>query len=173
MNREQRRTAKRMEGRKLPMQRIHNDPFSLAMYKATALTGEEVNRAITRVRSAFDAMRRGEATYRQMACLCTAMELSLSIEQMGVVKGLSQQLLAAEDAILRLLGAAKAAPGGWKPPVCRGEQLTVIDEFIDLHKFQLEQISYGEYQRAWQMTVGRTRSKGGDVLKAEPTELTH
>lgn len=173
MNREMRRQVQRMEGRKPHMVRVNKDPMGLALYNATALTPKEVGAAVGRIRQSFDALRRGEATYRQMACLCTAAELSLSIEQMGVVKGLQQQLDATSAVILTLLGAAKraakASPDGWKSPVCTGAQIAQIDEFIPLHKFQLEQISYGEYQRAWQMTIGRTRSKGGDVLKAEPT----
>jgi hypothetical protein len=142
------------------------NPIALALHKATGFTPIELSRIEVQLRGHFDALRSGDGTRYHFAGVCTACELGLAIESRGIVRGLRDQLQAAERLLLELKGKAEIG-GGWINPILTGPQLTQLDELIDLHLFQLKQLSYGEYQAAWRLMVGRVTSSGGDLIREE------
>ena len=50
-------------------------------------------------------------------------------------------------------------------------ELDAIHLLLDLHQFQLEQLSYGEFRRAYEATEARVRSSGGQLVR--PSEVGH
>lgn len=142
----------------------HADTMTLALHRATALTAQEVEQIIGRAETAFDALRQGQATYLHLCCLGTTCNLGLIIEKQGVVRGMQQPMSEAEQAIQELVRQGQSDPSGWKPPVMRSAQLLCLKELLVLHRFQLEQLSYNEYQRAWTTLKGRARSMGVATL---------
>lgn len=44
-------------------------------------------------------------------------------------------------------------------------ELDAIHLLLDLHQFQLEQLSYGEFRRAYLTTEGQVKSRGGAVQR--------
>ena len=142
------------------------NPIALALHKAAGFTRIELSRIEAQLRGHFDALRSGGGTRHHFAGVCTACELGLAIESRGVVRGLREQLQVVERLLLDLKGKAETG-GGWINPILTGPQLSLLDEMIDLHLFQLKQLSYGEYQAAWRLMVGRVTSSGGEVLREE------
>lgn len=140
------------------------NPIALALHKATGFTPVELSRIEAQLRDHFGALRSGDGTRYHFAGVCTACELGLAIESRGIVRGLRDQFQAAERLLLELRGKAEIG-GGWINPILTGPQLSQLDELIDLHLFQLKQLSYGEYQAAWRLMVGRVTSSGGDLIR--------
>lgn len=140
------------------------NPIALALHKATGFTSLELSRIEAQLRDHFGALRSGGGTRYHFAGVCTACELGLAIESRGIVRGLRDQLQAAERLLLELKSKAEIG-GGWINPILTGPQLSQLDELIDLHLFQLKQLSYGEYQAAWRLMVGRVTSSGGDLIR--------
>ena len=144
------------------------NPIALALHKATGFTPVELSRIEAQLRGHFDALRSGDGTRHHFAGVCTACELGSAIESRGVVRGLREQFREAERLLLELKGKAEIG-GGWINPILTGPQLSQLDEMVDLHLFQLKQLSYGEYQAAWRLMVGRVTSSGGDLIREEVT----
>jgi hypothetical protein len=143
---------------------VPTNPIALALHKAAGFTSLEFLRIEEQLRGHFDALRSGGGTRYHFAGVCTACELGLAIESRGIVRGLRDQFQAAERLLLELKGKAEIG-GGWINPILTGPQLSQLNEMVDLHLFQLKQLSYGEYQAAWRLMVGRVTSSGGDLIR--------
>lgn len=75
------------------------------------------------------------------------------IERQGVVRGLSIQIADADRAVMAMRLRADAASGKVGPLF--GQEIAALDEFIRIHRFQLDQLSQGEYERALKSVAGR------------------
>ncbi len=87
------------------------NPIALALHKATGFTPVELSRIEVQLRGHFDALRSGDGTRYHFAGVCTACELGLAIESRGIVRGLRDQLQAAERLLLELKGKAEIGGG--------------------------------------------------------------
>jgi len=142
-----------------------SNPMALALHKASGFTRAELARIEAQLRGHFDALRAGHGTRHHFAGVSTFVELGLAIESQGVVRGLRDRFQAAERLLLQLKGTAeRQGAAAWANPILTGPQIAMLDELVDLHLFQLKQLSYGEYQAAWRLMVGRVTSSGGEVL---------
>lgn len=77
--------------------------------------------------------------------------------------GVREQFAAAEQVLLAIQDRAEAG-GDWVSPALTDDEQALLGEMIDLHLFQLSQLSYGEYLKAWRLMTARARSAGGQVL---------
>lgn len=144
-----------------------------AQSRASKLTHKELRHMLDPTRHAVTQAKRGLLIERQWLQLCTAVNVGQAIEAGGVVRGLTQQLDAAHDALqaisLRATGAVlpyKAAP--WIRPTLYAAEMAALDDLVTVHTYQLKQISYGEYQAAWRLATARVRSAGGEVVDGSP-----
>ena len=136
----------------------HN-PFVIARNQATLLTSEERAKVMTPLGAAADRMRRGQASDNDWAVLTGSLLMAQSIEKQGVVRGLAGHL----DGVDRALVAIEARA------TRHFHELDAIHLLLDLHEFQLEQLSYGEFRRAYEATEARVRSSGGQLVR--PSEV--
>lgn len=157
-------------GRKPRRQRrISRDPITLAKNNATRLTVAEIARAITPLRTAARALREGVATEWEWAIVASAINVALSIDKQGVVRGLAEHLRSAEGALQGIYARAKTS-GTWCATALYYQELDHITTAVDLHEFQVGKLSFGEWRRALKQAEAEIRSVGGRVLDVVRTE---
>lgn len=148
-------------------QRTHANPMALAKHFASAFSAQELQGIQGQMHRHYEALRTGTASRVNFAGICTYCELGLAIERHGVVRGLSPQLTQAEQA-LKNIKARCDLPTGWKPPVLNWQEMEILAELRTLHFFQLQQLSYAEYRRAWRDMLNRVQLDGGEVIQEQP-----
>lgn len=127
------------------------------------LTPSEIAQVITPVRAAMLHLKRCTATQHDFVWLCTAGQIGMSIERGGVVRGLASHMQAGLDA-LQAVAARGTTAGEWRSPAMRAAEIDAIDTMLDLHEYQLKQLSYGEFTQANRSAALRVSSTGGQVF---------
>jgi hypothetical protein len=172
LNRAARRAA--MKERKRPGLRrerpVTPDTIVLATARATRATPDEVQSVLGPLSDAFKALREGVGTELQWAILAGSLNVAMTIENQGVVRGLAGHLTAAERALQGVANRAMAS-GAWRATALYWQEIEAIDEFVSLHRFQLEQLSNGEIRRAINRSAAIVEAQGGKVL--DVSELRH
>lgn len=151
----------RKQTRRKPRRLVN--PLALAVQQATRLTADEVDQQMGPCRAAFAALRQGVATLRQWQVMAATLTIAASIEKQGVVKGLAG-VLAEVDEALDAIDARASVGQDWRAPVLRGAEIRLLQEFLHVHQFQLEQLSYREYRQACAQAVARVRCGGGVAI---------
>lgn len=147
-----------MNGRKKPRQPrwpARVDSMRLAMVSASCLTQAEITHLLEPVRLALAAARQAQATSTQWSNLATACAVALAIERQGVVCGLSEHLHTADE-VLQAIAARCDTPSGWQRTPLYFHEIDALTTFVDLHAFQIKQLSAAEYQRAVDLATTRT-----------------
>jgi hypothetical protein len=139
------------------------DPITLAMRRACRVPAAEIAEVMVPIASSFQALREGVATEDQWAVLAGTAELALAIEHKGVMRGLMGHLQAAEAALQAIYRRAMAT-GTWQRTALYFQEISALDEFIWLHKTQLEALSEGEWRAAHQRAEALVRSARGRVV---------
>lgn len=138
------------------------DLISKVLSNVAKLTPDEVAQAITPMRAAMLHLKRRTATEMDFKWLTTCAQIGMSIERQGVVRGLAQHLQAALD-VCRAIDDRARATGQWCSPCLRGSEIETLDTAIDLHEYQLQKLSYGEFINASEHAARYARSTGGEV----------
>lgn len=160
-----------MSGRSKPARRrairpVTLDPITLAIHRASKPPAQDIEAVLQPMRESFTALREGVASELQWAVLASSVNVALTIENQGVVTGLAAHLKAAERALQEIYHRAIAG-GQWRAAALYWQEIDAIDEFIPLHKFQLEQLSRGEVIRAMNQTEAAIRSCKGSVIHVD------
>lgn len=154
----------------------HGRPKRKPRYPAVVNTMDLVSRRVALVtpadladvmeplQTAFTALREGVATEWQWSVLASAMNCAQAIEKQGVVRQLAGHLRAAELALQSIYNRAMAT-GRWQATALYYIELDAIDTAIDLHKFQLQQLSTGEVIKALDYAQAEVRSSGGRAVR--------
>jgi hypothetical protein len=142
------------------------DLISKVLDNVGRLTPSEVAQAITPMRAAMLALKRRTATELDWMWLVTCAQVGMSIERQGVVRGLAQHLQDALDVCSTIADRAHTS-GQWCSPCLRGDEIETLDTAIDLHEYQLQQLSYGEYTQACERARKHVSSTGGQVVHVE------
>lgn len=144
------------------------NPLLVARYHATTLTPAELTGILTPIQAAFDALRRGAARCDDWCVLAGSLGVAQNIERQGIVRGLHGHLQAAEQALqaIEARATANAPRVPWAAPTLHFHEIEAVHVFIDVHAFQLRQLSYAEFRRAYLATEGQVKSRGGTVQRA-------
>jgi hypothetical protein len=156
-----------VSGRTKP-RRIHRratttNPIALAVLQASKAEPEDIDLVIKPLQVAFTALREGVATELQWCVLASNVGIAMTIEQQGIVRGLGAHLVAADRALHAIYRRAMEH-GAWRPTALYWQEIDAIDEFIPLHRFQLEQLSRGELARAVEKTRAAVAGGRGRVI---------
>lgn len=158
-------------GRKKPrMARISANPLMLALMTATKLTKAEISEVMTPVRQCLKAVREGVSTRLQFEVLQSTMLIAEGIEHSGIVRGLADHIASALQACSAIEARALTS-GAWQQTELAFTELDALDAAVDLHEYQLQQLSAGELHRIVQQTMARTASTGGNVVRVSETDL--
>ncbi len=139
------------------------DPIRTAHLYSTRLTAAELADVMVPIRACLAAAVAGVATLLQHQVLDTQAELATEIERTRIVRGLAGHITQAQAALESWAWRAMAT-GNWRPVPLEFAEQDALATFVDLHEFQLQQLSAGEIYRASQRMVARVQSAGGQVL---------
>lgn len=139
------------------------NPALTAMLYSTSLTAAELADIVCPIRACLAAAVSGVATQLQHQVLDTQAELATEIERTRIVRGLAGHIAQAQAALSSWAQRAMAS-GTWLPAALEFAEQDALATFVDLHEFQLQQLSAGEIYRASQRMIARVQSAGGKVL---------
>ena len=148
------------------------DPIRTAHLYSTRLTAAELADVMVPIRACLAAAVAGVATLLQHQVLDTQAELATEIERTRIVRGLAGHI-AQSQAALQSWASRSLAGGDWRPVQLEFAEQDALATFVDLHEFQLQQLSAGEIYRASVRMIARVQSAGGQVLHVDNTQITH
>ena len=138
--------------------------MDLVSRRVALVTPADLAQVMEPLQAAFTALRQGVATEWQWSVLASGMNCAQAIEKQGVVRQLAGHLRAAELALQSIYNRAMAT-GKWQATSLYYIELDAIDTAIDLHKFQLQQLSTGEVIKALDYAQAEVRSSGGRAVR--------
>lgn len=142
------------------------NPLMVFNQHNSKLTAAEVAETMGSLRTAFSHMREGVATHNEYVVLHSSMLIAQEIEQLGVVRGLQEHITAALQACASYQARSGYAEN-WVPSDMHFHELDALDSMLDLHEYQLQQLTAREVHLAAQRLIARTKSAGGDVYQAD------
>lgn len=143
---------------------MNQNVMRTVVLRVTKLTVDELATAIAPAYSALAAMREGVATQAQWIDLASAVEISLAIEDRGIVRGIRGHIKLAEAALLSIYKRSMN-DDGWHAAGLRFEEIDHVGGFVDLLHYQMEQLSAAEVNDAFKRACGRVFSDGGRMFK--------
>lgn len=138
--------------------RVLTNPVALATRGASLLPAHEVAGIIQPAVDALDALRQRRALPDDWAYLASALGCAHAIEQQGVVRGLMEQLQGIDDALIAIEQRATAC-GQWASPTLYATEIEAIRLLIDVHRFQLQNLSHREFNAALSRFLRRAKQK--------------
>lgn len=142
------------------------DNLAIAWINASRLTPAEIAGIMSPIRECFAHVRTATATELQFQILHTTLVIAQEIENAGIVRGLVEHIDLALAASSNY-SARSLASGAWQASDCHFHELDAISSMLDLHTFQLEQLSAAELHRITQRLIARTKQDGGQVLQVD------
>lgn len=156
-----------MNGRRKPFRSRwagRANTFATINRHGTRLSAAEVASIIDPVRLAFAQIRAGAATQTHFAVLQTTIQVAEEIEAQGVVRGLAEHIGSALAAC-RGYAIRCTSTGSWQPSAVHFYELDALATAIDLHAYQLAEVTAHELQRAADKVIARAQSAGIEVLR--------
>lgn len=154
-----------------PQPKRGSNPLMVFNQHNSKLTPAEVAETMGSLRTAFAHMREGVATHNEYVVLHSSMLIAQVIEQMGVVRGLQEHITAALQACATYQARSGHADN-WQPCAIHFHELDALREMVDLHEFQLQQLTAREVNLAARRLIARTQSAGGDAYQADSSMAT-
>ena len=133
--------------------------LELALHHAAKPTEEDLHDVLQPIADCVKALREGVATEGQWAIAAGAVQMAMSIERQGVVRGLVEHLASAEAALQGIYRRAMAT-GEWKGTALYYQELDALQEFLELHTFQIRQLGRREFIRAIEGAERQVRRDG-------------
>ncbi|WP_304349984.1 hypothetical protein [Comamonas testosteroni] len=154
-----------------PAPKRGRNPLMVFNQHNSKLTPAEVAETMGPLRTAFAHISEGVATHNEYVVLHSIMLIAGEIERMGIVRGLQEHI----NAALLACESYQARSGhadNWRPSAVQFHELDALREMVDLHEFQLQQLTAREVHQAARRLIARTKSAGGDVYQADNSMAT-
>jgi hypothetical protein len=147
------------------------DTLGIALHFAAKPAKADTDQVLAAIQGAFRALREGVATELQWSILAGSLDVSKAIEAQGIVRGLNSHLVSAEAALQMIYNRACLADG-WRATALHFNELEDVRTFVDLHAFQVRQLSRAEFLAAIDTAQGKVRANGGQatLARAHDTE---
>lgn len=145
-------------------------PFTTALFRAARLSQAEIASTIGPARECFTRLREGVATEDQHTVLYTILRIAQGIEESGIVRGLHEHIASALQA-MDAIRARALASGAWRPTALHYYELDAIHAMLDLHEYQLRQLSAGELTAIARKLIARTQSSGGTLVRTSAQNI--
>lgn len=147
------------------------NPIRTALAYGTRLSAQELEDVVRPFKQCLAAARAGVATHIQHLVLHTQTILAVEIESTRIVRGLAGHIAQAQAALESWEQRAMTS-GTWLPTALEFAEQDTLATFMDVHEYQLQQLSAGEIYRASQRMIARARSTGGEVLHVDASMAT-
>lgn len=140
------------------------NPVALAISNAGKLSDQERARQLQPMQFSYGRLREGIASTEDWTVMASVCNLAMAIELQGIVKGLREHLHSTELMLQAIQRRAEETAGPF-PYALHVDEIDRLRTFIDLHAFQLGQLSRGELRAAARYAVDEVRSTGGTVIE--------
>jgi len=158
-----------MNGRRKPFRSRwagRPDTFAVINCHGTKLTSKEIASIINPVRECFAQIRAGTATEVHATVMHSTIQVAQEVERGGIVHGLAEHFDSALSACDAYFARCRAG-AAWRPSAVHFYELDALTTAIDLHEFQLRQLTAHEIQEVTRRLIARTESSGGEMLQAD------
>lgn len=132
-------------------------PIQIATALVKKMDPQVVRFMMDGLRTCLAVLRTGQGHLNHVLEFDYAAVTASLIERQGVVRGLAQQIADADAAIMSMRLRADRAAGTVGPLF--GNEIAALDSLIEVHQFQLAQISQGEYEGVLRSLAGRIGGK--------------
>lgn len=136
--------------------------LEIALHRAAKPAAADREEVLNMLRQAAQALREGVATELQWSIIAGALDVAKAIEHQGIVRGLSEHLNTATQALQAVYDRALAS-GQWKPTALHYYELDAVQTFVDLHTFQVNQLGRAEFLAAVDSAQARIKANGDKV----------
>lgn len=134
-----------------------NNTLEIAKEGASVPSVADVTELMGAIKTCHKALREGVASVGQWSILAGSVALAKSIERQGKVRGLSEYLDSADKALLSVFQRSNAG-STWRQSPLHFYELDAIAAFMDMHSFQLRNLSRAEIEEAINKTQSRAIS---------------
>ncbi|WP_237736666.1 hypothetical protein [Delftia acidovorans] len=94
----------------------------------------------------------------------STIQVAQEIERGGIVHGLAEHFNSAQTVCEAYFARCRAG-GAWHPSAVHFNELDALTNAIDLHEFQLQQLTAHEIQEVTRRLIARTESSGAKCCK--------
>lgn len=136
--------------------------LEIALHRAAKPAAADREEVLNMLRQAAQALREGVATELQWSIIAGAVDEAKAIEHQGIVRGLSEHLNTATQALQAVYDRAMAS-GQWKPTALHYYELDAVQTFVDLHTFQVNQLGRAEFLAAIDAAQAHIKANGDKV----------
>ena len=136
--------------------------LEIALHRAANPAAADHEEVLNMLRQAAQALREGVATELQWSIIAGAVDVAKAIEHQGIVRGLSEHLNTATQALQAVYDRAMAS-GQWKPTALHYYELDAVQTFVDLHTFQVNQLGRAEFLAAVDAAQAHIKANGDKV----------
>lgn len=150
-------------GLRIPRQvRVLVNPIAHAIAGAAKPQAADLRHITTGLQQAAKAMREGVATAGEWGIVAGSLAMGIAIERGGIVRGLLGHFEAFER-VLQTIHDRAMLTGQWQRTAMWHYELDELRHFIDLHTYQLKQLSRSELESALTRATANIKSEGCTV----------
>lgn len=117
--------------------------LDLAIHHAAKPAKEDRDQVQSLLVNSMKALREGRATELDWSVVAGSVTVARKIEASKIVTGLLPEIDAA-DAALQMIYNRATSSGRWLAPTLHHQEIKTLQELVNLHKFQLDQLGRGE-----------------------------
>lgn len=132
-------------------------PIEVVSSRVRKLDQDQIDAMMNGLQTCLSLLRSGNGLLEHVMEFDCATKLAQLIERQGVVKGLKQSIDDADRAILTMRLRADKTNETIGP--LYGPEIAALEHLIVVHRFQLEQLSQGEYEDVLRRMAGQGSGK--------------
>jgi hypothetical protein len=137
------------------------DTMSLARHFAAKPSKQDREEVLGALRDAVKALREGVATEQQWSVAAGSVTVAQAIESQGIVRGLHEHITTAEQALQAIYDRALRIGGGrYIRATLYFNEIDALNEFVELHTFQFNQLGRSEILAAMDAATKHTIAQG-------------
>ena len=137
------------------------DTMSLARHFAAKPSKQDREEVLGVLRNAVKALREGVATEHQWSIAAGGVAVAQAIERQGIVRGLHEHITTTERALPAVFDRALRIGGGrYIRATLYFNEIDALNEFVELHTFQLNQLGRAEMLAAIDEAQKHTIAQG-------------
>lgn len=137
------------------------DTLGLALHFAAKPSKQDREEVLGVLRDAVKALREGVATELQWSVAAGSVTVAQAIERQGIVRGLLEHITTAERVLQAIYDRALRIGGGrYIRATLYFNEIDALNEFVELHTFQLDQLGRAGMLAAMDAATKHTLAQG-------------
>ena len=159
-NKPRKPTKTNAHGLRIPRQgRVLVNPIEHAIAGAAKPLATDIKQSAAALQLAAKHMREGVSTVDDWGIVAASLAMAIAIERGGIVRGLGGHFEEFERALQTIHNRAMVT-GRWQRTALWHHELDELRNFIDLHTYQLGQLSRSELETALTRATAKIKSEG-------------